>query len=347
MRLSPAAAVVVALVLAVGGCSDTGDTGDTGDADRPAAAESSKPASPPPSPSPALNPRGVDSVLELYLAAITKANGKLDPSLAAKVEAGSAHQVHSAQYRVYKKNGLRYAKVKYTGGLASAPKFTGHPKWFFSATTDRGSEPATRDMLVFVQEQSGAPWRVVYAPFSRTATGPIHPGVDVEDFPAVVPLDDAGLAVAPGKVAAALAHAASFRDKSPYHGRFTGRLVDSAVRTLIDNRSAFTGNGWTGSSRAVDARTPVYAVRTKSGGALVWFGLNFVHAYRSNGDNSGMTWDTEGWGDLHEGFGLPSTVRSSIDRLERNELVAYIPPKGKGKIHIIAGRWFPLSVRGR
>lgn len=341
MRLT----LVVALVIALAGCSDTGDPdrGTNAVQKTPAAEESAAQAPL----TPALNPNGVDSVLKLYLAAIGKANGKLDADLAAKVEAGSALQVHSSQYRVYKKNGLRYAKVKYTDGIASAPKFSEYPKWFFAAATDSGSKPATRDFLLIVQEQSGQPWRVVYAPFSRTAKGPLAPGVDVEDFPAVVPLDDPQLEVTPRRVSSALAHAMTFRDKSPFHGRFLGRLVDSGVQTLVDNRAAFTGDGWTGGSKAVDAKTTVYAVRTKSGGALVWFGLDFVHSYRSSNANSGITWDTSSWGDLHKGFGLPSTVKSSIDRVERNELVAYIPPKGKGKMHIIAGRWFPLTVKGQ
>jgi hypothetical protein len=86
-------------------------------------------------------------------------------------------------------------------------------------------------------------------------------------------------------------------------------------------------------------------VRTKSGGALVWFGLDLHHSYRNKGKTS-MVWETESSGDMQKGFGAPSEVTSSITRQERYELVAYIPPKGKGTMRLIAGRWFPLSVRG-
>jgi hypothetical protein len=348
MRHLRPVALVAAVTLLTAGCSGSDGGGSTGNVNAiKKTTPSAVAGTPTAQPSPALNPKGVDAVLKLYLTAIGRANGRLDPELASKVEAGSALQVHSAQYRVYKANRLRYPKVKYTDGLASAPKFSEHPKWFFAAATDTGSSPATRDFLLVVQERSGQPWRVVYAPFSQTAKGPIAPGVEVEDFPAVVPLDDARLDVVPGKVAAAFAHALSFRDKSPYHGRFLGKLVDSGRQTLIDNRKAFVDNGWAGSSRAVDAKTPVYAVRTKSGGALVWFGVDYVHAYRNGGGGAPMTWDTSGWGDLHKGFGNPSEVKASIERVERNEFVAYIPPKGKGKIHILAGRWFPTTVKGR
>ncbi|MET9318211.1 hypothetical protein ABZX12_40860 [Kribbella sp. NPDC003505] len=66
----------------------------------------------------------------------------------------------------------------------------------------------------------------------------------------------------------------------------------------------------------MDAKTPVYALRTKSGGALVWFGLDLLHSYRNRGDIT-MVWDTGGAGDKHHGFGLPSELKSSITRQER------------------------------
>jgi hypothetical protein len=342
MRWTPATAAVVALILATTGCG-----GDKEEAEDRAGAFTSKPSpSPRPKPTPAISARGAEDVLKRYLPAISQANAKLDQARASKVETGSALKIHSAQYRVYRKNDLRYPPVKYVGALGSAPMLTGYPKWFFTAATDRGSEPATRDFLLFVQERSGAPWRVTYAPFSSRATGAFAPGVDVADFPAVVPAGDPRLAIPPAKLAAALAGAVTQGSKSPYAKSFAPDNIFQAVRDKVeDNRSAYTSNDWSGSSRAVAAKTPVYAVRTKSGGALVWFGLDLLHSYRNNGDTH-MVWDTNVAGDMHKGFGLPSEIKSSITRQERYELVAYIPPKGKGTMRLIASRWFPLSVRG-
>jgi len=340
MRWTPATALVVALMFATAGCG-----GDQEDAEDRAATVSAKP-SPRPKPTPAISTRGAEDVLKRYLAAISQANTKLDPARAAKTETGSALKIHSAQYRVYRKNDLRYPPVKYVGALGAAPMVTGYPRWFFTAATDRGSEPATRDFLLFVQDRSGAPWRVTYAPFSSRATGTIAPGVDVADFPAVVAAGDNHLDTPPGKVAAVLASAVTQGSKSPYAQRFAQDAPFQAVRgKIIDNRSAYTSNDWAGTSRAVAAPTPVFAVRTKSGGALVWFGLDLLHSYRNKGDTN-MVWDTESAGDMQKGFGLPSEVTSSITRQERYELVAYIPPKGKGTMRLLASRWFPLSVRG-
>ena len=344
MRWTPATALVVALMFATAGCG-----GDQEGADDRAATVSSKPSpspSPRPKPTPAISTRGAEEVLKRYMSAIGQANAKLDPVRAAKVETGSAVKIHSAQYRVYRKNELRYPPVKYVGALGAAPMVTGYPKWFFTAATDRGSEPATRDFLLFVQDRSGAPWRATYAPFSSRATGALAPGVDVADFPAVVAAGDTHLATPPGKVAAVLASAVTEGSKSPYAKRFAQDDIFQTVRgRIVDNRSAYTSNDWAGTSRAVAAPTPVYAVRTKSGGALVWFGLDLLHSYRNKGDTK-MVWDTETAGDMQQGFGLPSEVTSSITRQERYELVAYIPPKGKGTMGLLASRWFPLSVRG-
>ncbi|MFI6598608.1 hypothetical protein ACIBHX_20305 [Nonomuraea sp. NPDC050536] len=187
---------------------------------------------------------------------------------------------------------------------------------------------------------------MAYVPFSTTAKGPLAPGVDVEDFPDVVPADDAGLAVPPGDLANSLADVVSHGTRSPSARLFAfGRLIKSPYQSLIANRKAFQGNGWTGTSRARSAATPVYAVRTKSGGALVWFGLDLEHSYRSKSPNSGMTWQSQNYGDLQKGFGVPSTVRSRLTKVDRNEFLAYIPPKGK--IQVIANRWFPVSIQGR
>ncbi|MFI7063564.1 hypothetical protein ACIBL3_21445 [Kribbella sp. NPDC050124] len=344
MRRTPATALVVALILATAAC---GGDQEEGAEDR-AATVSAKPSpSPQPKPTPAISTRGAQDALKRYLSSISQANAKLDPARAAKIETGSALQIHSAQYRVYRKNDLRYLPVKYVGAVGAAPLSAGYPKWFFTAATDRGSEPATRDFLLFVQARSGAPWHVTYAPFSNRATGALAPGVDVADFPAVVAPGDTRLQTPPGKVAAVLADAVTRGGKSPSARLFAQDDNFKTVRgKIVDNRSAYTDNDWAGTSRAVAAPTPVYAVRTKSGGALVWFGLDLLHSYRNDGDTN-MVWDTESAGDMQRGFGLPSEVTSSITRQERYELVAYIPPKGKGSIRLVASRWFPLSVRGR
>jgi hypothetical protein len=324
---------LLAVLVMTTACSDTPTT----------EANSAVTPQPTPTPTPALSKQAAETALLQYLRSVNQANGNLNPELTAKIETGSALQIHKAQYRVYRRNDLRYPRVEYSDGLAAAPRFVGYPRWFFAAATDRGSSPATRDLLVFVQQAKGAPWRVAYAPYSRTASGPLAPGVDVDDFPRLARLDDEHLVLRPDRVAGTLAGLLTRGTSAAVFA--PGRLITTSRSSIGENRKAFGDNGWTGTSRAVPAPTPVYAVRTKSGGALVWFALDLRHAYKAGGAAAQMTWQTS-YGDLHKGFGLPSAVRSSVDRVERTEVVAYIPPKGKGRIQLIGSRWFPISVTG-
>lgn len=323
------------LVLALTTTAACGDTPDPGGA-------AAKP-SPGPAPTPALSKKAAEETVVRYLRSVNKANGNLDPELAAKIETGSALQVHTAQYKVYRHNDLHYPRVDYQDGLAGAPRFVDYPRWFFAAATDRGSSPPTRDLLVFVQDRKDGPWRAAYAPYSRTTSGPLAPGVDLEDFPKLAPLSDDKLVVRPDKVAGALAGLLSTGAGKELFA--SSRLVTSSRSTMTENRDTFGDNGWAGTSKAVPARTPVYSVRTKSGGALVWFGIDLLHSYKAKPGAAPMTWKTA-YGDLHTGFGLPSAVQKRIDRVERTEAVAYLPPKGKGRIQVIGSRWFPVSITG-
>lgn len=296
---------------------------------------------------PAVQPRAAAIIIKRYMDVMNNAGRELDPKGAAGVQTGPALSVQKAIFGAYRRNGLKFSPIAYGDGVAGAPKFSGWPRWFFAAPTDTGSKPATRDLLVFVQQANREPWKVAYSPYSRTTSGPIAPGVDLVDFPAVVPSGDRTLVMPPGRLAVAFADAVTRGSKSPSARWFAaGRHVDSTTRTLQANRTAFRGQGWTGVSRAVAAKASIYAARTKSGGALVWFTVDQLHSYRSTRPNSGITWESEAYGDLHKAFGLPSTLKSKIARVERSELVGYIPPKGKGRIHVIAQRWVPLSITG-
>lgn len=296
---------------------------------------------------PAVRPQAAAVIIKRYMDVMNKAARELDPKAAAAVQTGPALSVQKAIYSAYKRNRLKAAPIRYGDGVAGAPKFAGWPRWFFAAPTDSGTKPATRDLLVFVQKAAGRPWQAAYAPYSRTTSGPIAPGVDLVDFPAVVPSNDKTLVMPPGRLAAAFADAATRGRNSPSTRWFAaGRHLETTTTTLQANRTAFHGQGWTGLSRAVAAKANIYAARTKSGGALVWFTVDQLHSYRSVRPNSGISWESPAYGDLHKAFGLPSTLKSKIARVERSELVGYIPPKGKGRIHVIGQRWVPLSITG-
>ncbi|GAA3964270.1 hypothetical protein GCM10023085_53530 [Actinomadura viridis] len=347
--LRATAALIGLLVpFTAGGCAVGDAIGGVvgGAADAPA---KSRTTAPPPPPIPALTQAEAKIALALYAKRSNAVHRRLDPRLASSVYTGSSLQMEIAKYRVFKANRVKIQQSRYGQTLAAAPLFSAHPKWFFAAMTDRGDSPAVRDLVVLVQDRAGGPWRAAYTPLStRKVTGALAPGVDVADNPAVVPAADSSLGTAPGQVSAAIADVLNQGSRSPHLRSFV--LPDWAkerYRALREDRKVFRRNGWTGTAAYAASRAPVYAVRTKSGGALVWTAVELREDFRHTGRGNGITWEHDSWGDLLK----PTTGRSKVNRalttVERLELAAYVPPKGRGRIQFLATRWAPISITGR
>ena len=311
--------------------------------DEPAAA---KPA--PPTPTPAVTESQAKKIIARYASVLNRAGRRLSGSIAADAETGSALEIRKAQYKIFKANKLTTYSYKYTSAVGASPTFSGYPRWFLLAPVDRGTGKRVRNLIIFVQEKAGGPWLAAYTPQAARATGSLGKGIDVPDVAEVVRPDDATLAMAPGRLPAAHADMLAKGRRSPSTRLFQlNKLVTSRYRSVLDSREIFTDLGWKGYYNPVASTHPVYAVRTTSGGALVWYAVDFKTAGRNPGDAAGLLWDNDSWGDLHKPFVGSSKVQSWYTGLERQELVAYVPPKGKGKIQIIAGSWSPVNLRGR
>ncbi|WP_141579010.1 hypothetical protein [Actinomadura sp. WMMA1423] len=336
----PALALALAASMTTGGCGIVGKA--KGEADAPAG------SAPPPAPAPALTEDQVRPVLVRYTARSNRVHKLLDAKGAAGVYAGSSLQVETAKYRIFKANRLRFKPARYGQILGASPKFTGHPKWFFAVMTDNGANPPVRDHIVFVQDQAGGPWRAAYAPLStKPVKGAIAPGVDVADYPDVVPGSDASLALAPDQVAPALADAINRGSRSGYIRSFTVPAWAKQKRgSLLQDRRTFRAQRWVGKASYSGSRAPAYAVRTTSGGALVWSAIELTESFRRAGGGAGINWRHKDWGDLLRPFTGRSSMKRSITTVERIEMLSYVPPKGRGTIRVIAFRWAPIRVTG-
>ena len=336
----PAVALALAVSLAAGGCGIVGkakeEAGATGK------------SAPPPPPAPALTEQQVRPVLARYVAQSNAVHKLLNAKGAATVYTGSSLQLEAAKYRIFKANKLRFKPARYGQVLGASPKFTGHPKWFFAVMTDRGANPPVRDHIVFVQDREGGPWRAAYAPLAaKPVKGPIAPGVDVADYPDVVQEADASLVLAPNQVAPALADAVNRGSQSGYLRSFTVPAWAKQKRaSLLQDRKTFRAQRWAGTAAYSGARTPVYAVRTTSGGALVWSAIELTESFRHAGKGAGITWKHRDWGDLLRPFTGRSSMKRTITTVERIELLTYVPPKGRGTVKVIAFRWAPIRVTG-
>ena len=329
---------LVSLVLTTAGCGVLART-----------AEPAPPAKPPaPPPTPALTEAEAKRVLVRYMLTMNLAQRRLSPTFAARVETGSALELRKAQYKIFKSNKLSAYTYKFTSAVGATPKFSGHPRWFFIAPTETGTGKKTRDLMVFVQAGQGGPWLAAYSPAGNRVTGPLAKGIDVPDVADVVPLDDTSLVLSPGRLPAAHADMLSKGKRSPWTPMFQlNTEVTRRYKSLLASREVFTKLGWKGYYTPVASSHPVYAVRTTSGGALVWYAVDFKTAGLNPGKATDLTWEDTAWGDLHKPFVGRSDIRSWFQGSERQELVTYIPPQGQGKIQVIASRWSPVTLRGR
>jgi hypothetical protein len=336
--VSVAATGLVFLTLTTAGCGVLGRTSE------PAA-----PAKPPAPPfTPALTEAEAKRVIARHMLTMNLAQRRLSVTVAARTETGSALELRKTQYKIHKANKLRGYIYKYTSASGASPKFNSYPRWFIAAPTDTGDGKKSRDLMVFVQDQQGGPWRAAYSPASARVTGPLAKGIDVPDIAEVVRPDDATLVVPPNRLAAVTADVLSKGKRSPSTPLFQlGGMVTERYKWVLENREVYTELGWKGYYTPVPSSHPVYAVRTTSGGALVWYALDYKTAGRNPGKARELTWETEAWGDLFKPFIGRSKIVSWYKGLERQELVAYVPPQGQGKIRIIAARWAPLALRGR
>ncbi|MBC6457924.1 hypothetical protein [Actinomadura sp. HBU206391] len=287
--------------------------------------------------------------LSQYAIRVNRANKRLSPQLAALASTGSTLQMQTAKYKIFKANKLTISPYKYGSPLVASPKFTGHPKWFFAAMTDRGGNTPLRDIIVLVQDKPGGPWRSAYTPLTTApATGPLARGVDVADFPEVAPQDDASLVLPPGGISGALADVLNLGSRSGHYRSLTlTPWIKTRYRNLREDKTVFKRNGWAGTASYSASTVPTYAVRTTSGGALVWSAIELKEAFRHTGRGNNITWNHDEWGDLLRPYIRVSTAKTSLTTIERLEVLAYVPPKGKGRVRFLANRWAPISIQGR
>ncbi|WP_030174076.1 hypothetical protein [Spirillospora albida] len=304
---------------------------------------------PPAPPTPALTQAEAKAVVAAYMRGADQVRARLDPVMAASVFTGSSLGMETTKYRIFKANRIRIGKVRYTQALGASPKFSGHPRWFFAALTDTGTRPVTRDIILFEQQAPGGPWRAAYTTLAtKPVRGPLGPGIDVADEPDVVPLQDATLALPPAQVPAALVQVLNQGVRSPRARVFAvPSWVASASAGMRRDRADFRRSGWNLAAAYRPSTLPVYAVRTTSGGALVWSAVESHRAYRNTGRGGAFDWRHPNWGDMLRPTIGRSSVRRGLTTVERYEVLAYVPPKGKGRIRLLANRWAPVRIQGR
>ncbi|HEU5159766.1 MAG TPA: hypothetical protein VFU43_22415 [Streptosporangiaceae bacterium] len=326
------------------GCSQGGTaTGQGGSAARPSTS--------PPKPAPALAPAEAKRTVVRWVAAFNARAKRNDVRGVAKLESGNLLEEHRTVLKLFQREKNHFLPLRATSDI-TIPKFTGWPKWFTATLTSKGYE-STPDRLVFVQSAQGAPWQasmdlVLFTSTIKALGARAKPPLITE----VVPAGDTSLLVAPGQLPGVHADVRLNGTKSRYARLFhTGKSTRGATtgnaHTAVKNtRYYFRFVGWSGRTAIKPARQVPYALRTRSGGALVFYAVEQVDAYKRVRGSQEHVWEGPYGTNVYPVLIGKEAAENRITRMSRTSYVAYVPPKGGGKVVIIGSLWSTVSAKG-
>ncbi|MQA97288.1 MAG: hypothetical protein GEV11_22585 [Streptosporangiales bacterium] len=303
------------------------------------------PSSKPPEPAPALSAAEAKRVVVTWARAFNRAAKKYDIKAAEKIETGALLEGHRAEFKIMRINDLLVPPMRATSDV-TIPRFTGWPKWFTATMTSKG-ETTVVDQVVFVQLARGGPWQAASdTVVDRKVTKALGRGVNAPADAEVVPAGDTTLRIAPGRLAAAHAHAARYGARSP-HTKLFGSASETAgeYAELMKAHRLFKKNGWSGRTTVYGSAHPMYALRTASGGAVAFYAVDRKATYKRVKGDMSFSW-SGGIGKLYPALLGREYAEDEFTRVERTEYATYIPPQGKGKVHVLASRWTPVSAEG-
>jgi hypothetical protein len=321
MRLRPA--VLAALILGLSSCGGSGG-------ERTAAA-----AAPP------LTLSGAQEVLGKYETTNNQANKTLDDKLLASAETSPQLDMDSAAYKLRRATKQKFTEFTYAKPAFYIPKLTSYPRWFAVGATSRASGTGShrgsggrlaygqQHALLFLQDRSGAPWRLAADPYP---TGKPLSGiaVDKDGYATAVPSADPQLALPPARIGAAHATLLTSGPKAPGSGGIAaGPHTTQAYEALKTATGQFSKLGADLSSQFAPSTSPVFALRTTDGGAMVWYVLRQNERYTAKKPGA-----VNVTGDL---VGLAPAGKVK-DRLETTVLIQYlskVPARDKGPVQVI------------
>jgi hypothetical protein len=222
-----------------------------------------------------------------YASRADKAVAAGDATAWAGTAAGALRRVVAAEAVMAGGKPPKNAAITLTNPAMYVPRLTGRPRWFATAVLQRQYGKAREVLFVFVQDKPGDPWLPVHRlPFSHS--------------PPEIATDAQGYAMAASDAASPTALPAA-------HAAYLNGSADAVVPDAY-SRTRPPG-------RYVPGTDPIYALRTKDGGDLVWYALTQTDAYAKDV--------------------LPPQVRAYLHGQKRPvtatwtwQAIAYIPPHG-------------------
>ncbi|RAY12214.1 hypothetical protein DPM19_26195 [Actinomadura craniellae] len=263
---------------------------------------------------PALTREQARAALDRYQAAANQAGQRLDARPLNDAATGSQLAMEIASLLLHRASRSRWRPFALESPTFYIPRLSGHPRWFAASATTGPGQERLRHALLFVQDAPNGPWRVTADPYPA--------GEALRD----VALDEQGYATAvpaPGRVGEA--HAAVLSGAAVPAGAVAmadGPQTGQAYTALGKAQEQFRQAGVTLTSRFTPTRLPAYALRTKSGGTLVWYVLQQHETYRAARPGRITV-----AGDL-TGLARQRNVRTRLDTTVFVQYLTAVPRKG-------------------
>jgi hypothetical protein len=287
---------------------------------------------------PAVDRAQAPKVLERFVTVTNRANRELDPELNATVETGVLGAMDEATLKVRRAKkpegdpGYRPLELSDTRYLV--PQLRGWPKWFVADTANnRGDD---RWLLTFTRGGADEQWRASYL-LVLPEDGMPSFATDEDGYAQAVAPDATGLAVPPGRLAAA--YTAYLKDGEP-EGSFADGPQTSQLRAAREKEKKTTRyvTLFVDEAAKEEEFAPV-ALRTSDGGALVLF-------------TSRHSWQVV----YAQGVPLPradeytetlmtGTPKRAVTRTALAEQAALVP-EGGGEVRIVSRIMGIVAARG-
>lgn len=275
---------------------------------------------------PALTRDQAQKVVSSYAETAGRAGNALDASLLPKVEADPQLVMDTAAVKLRKAANAKTGPLRFSQVTVAVPRQSAYPRWFAASAVSGSGKQALRHALLFTQQKADAPWLLTSDPFPADAALS-RIALDRDGYATAVEPSSGGLAIAPDKIAAA--HASLLNGGRRAGGAdliASGPKTTEAFTALRQAESGLRRDDVTLVSRFEPGSPRVYALRTRDGGAVVWYVLKQNEAYSAT--KKGKLTVT---GDL-VGLAPPSSVSTRMDTTVLIQYLATVPAKGSAGV---------------
>lgn len=221
------------------------------------------------------------------------------------------------------------------------PGNTAGPPWFVASGARTGS--TGRDLVLFARTDAGKPFTAAYALTlgAGTPLPPVGPGRVT-----AVPVTDDRLAAKPDALPTMHANIEQYGPMTPDARAFEPSVWTTTVHTTMgdDGRMARKA-GYSYYRSFHDSGYPAYALRTASGGALVFYAvMDELSVSKITPSARGLSLNLTK--PLAGAVGA-RRIRSQFQAVSVRQYVAYDPPRGRGKVRVLASDGGPVGGVGR